>query len=281
MNRLFRFLFLILTPIPNNAFLRFSFIKELKWKRFHRKVQDTVLTHPVVTNNRYTKEFAKGTASLNEQRVFIQQFSVFSQLFLIAQLTKVINAPTIEEMRDGKEILCNELGVEFNKSGSIEKGVYRHKSAHFEWLSDIAKDLGFKYTNIGRRKVGSVDTLYFCDELNRLYGSDDDVTAIAASYAIENWAQAGFWDELTQGFDIINQKRASNNQKPLSLSFWKYHSMIESQHAAHTVEELKEVYLSGRIEDEYTFLYLCEEMLDAINIFWKGLENNQKIYENY
>ena len=32
MNRLFRFLFLILTPIPNNAFLRFSFIKELKWK---------------------------------------------------------------------------------------------------------------------------------------------------------------------------------------------------------------------------------------------------------
>ena len=281
MSRFARFLFLIFAPIPNNALLKFSFIKEFKWKRFHRKVSNTVLTHPVVTDNKYTKEFSKGTSSINEQRVLIQQFSVFSQLFLIAQLLKVINAPTKEEMREGKEILCNELGVEFNKSGSIEKGVYRHTSSHFEWLAGIAIDLGFQYQNIGRRNVGSVDTLYFCDELNRLYGSDDDVTAIAASYAIENWAQAGFWDELTQGFDIINKKRINDNLKPLSLSFWKYHSIIESQHAAHTMEELKEIYLSGRIEDEYIFLCICEEMLDAINIFWKGLEDNQKLFEYY
>ena len=43
----------------------------------------------------------------------MQQFSVFSQLFLVAQLQKIINAPTLEEMRDGKEILANEIGVVF------------------------------------------------------------------------------------------------------------------------------------------------------------------------
>ena len=41
----------------------------------------------------------------------VKQFSVFSNLFLLAQLNKVINAPTIEEMREGKEILANEVRI--------------------------------------------------------------------------------------------------------------------------------------------------------------------------
>ena len=41
------------------------------------------------------------------------QFSVFSNLFLLAQLRKVINSPSLHEMREGKEILANELGVVF------------------------------------------------------------------------------------------------------------------------------------------------------------------------
>ena len=33
----------------------------------------------------------------------------------------------------------------------------------------------------------------------RIYGSDDSSTAEGASYAVENWAAAGFWKELIAG----------------------------------------------------------------------------------
>ena len=64
------------------------FVDLYRWKRFHRKVSKVVLNHPVVTENTYTKEFSKGNMSLKEQAIFVQQFSVFSQLFLVAQLLK-------------------------------------------------------------------------------------------------------------------------------------------------------------------------------------------------
>ena len=263
------FLYLLFLFEQNNSF---NLVSQDRWSIFHNKVQNTILNHQIVTNNQFTKNFAKGKVSYNKQRVFVQQFSVFSQLFLIAQLQKVINAHTIEDMRNGKEILCNELGVEFNNEGSIQKGSYRHSSAHFEWLVNSAKPLGFTYNDLGKKRLGSQYTLFFCDKLSELYGSEDDITAIAASYAIENWAQAGFWDELIEGFEKINIKRRSNNQTPIPLSFWKFHSKLEKYHAAHTVEELKSVYFENRITDEDKFLNICEEMLDAINTFWKGID---------
>ena len=254
------------------------FVDLYRWKRFHRKVSKVVLNHPVVTENTYTKEFSKGNMSLKEQAIFVQQFSVFSQLFLVAQLLKIINSPTQTEMRDGKEILCNELGVAFNSNGSIQDGTYSHTSAHFEWLLDVGKALHLNYDDLGKRYHGSKSTLYLCDELSRLYGSSYDTTAIAASYAIENWAQAGFWDELVEGFRKINKKRKDTHQVPLPLGFWTFHSKLEKEHARHTEEELKSVYLSNRIKDEELFLYNCEEMLDAIQIFWSGLEKTSTLY---
>ena len=181
-------------------------------------------------------------------------------------------------MRDGKEILCNELGVAFNSNGSIQDGTYSHTSAHFEWLLDVGKALHLNYDDLGKRYHGSKSTLYLCDELSRLYGSSYDTTAIAASYAIENWAQAGFWDELVEGFRKINKKRKDNHQVPLPLGFWTFHSKLEKEHARHTEQELKSVYLSNRIKDEELFLYNCEEMLDAIQIFWSGLEKTSTLY---
>ena len=70
-------------------------------------------------------------------------------------VNKVINAPTLEEMREGKEILANEIGVVFkpkskrsadvagtfdpsivSTSGTVEGGVYSNRAAHFEWLCE-------------------------------------------------------------------------------------------------------------------------------------------------
>lgn len=243
------------------------------WSDFHTKVSSLVKNHPVVCSNQYTIKFAEGHATYHKQQDFVQQFSVFSQWFLVAQLTKVLNAPTIEEMREGKEILCNELGVIFSEEGTIDKGVYKHNAAHYEWLLEFGERLELNYDDMGSRKYGNPNTLLFCDELLRLYGSSDDVTSIAASYAIENWATSGFWDDITLGFEKINDKRRAYNIKPLPLKFWKLHAKLEAQHAQHTYDELKNVYMSGRITDEDAFLYVCENMLDAVDLFWKGLKD--------
>ena len=76
-----------------------------------------LMTHPVITDNKFCKWFASGAADREIVRHFIIQFSVFSNLFLIAQLLKMINAGSLEGMRASKEILANEIGVIFHKQG--------------------------------------------------------------------------------------------------------------------------------------------------------------------
>src|SRR4051812_29133502 len=81
---------------------------------FRARVDHVVHSHPVVVDNAYTRWFASGTATVDEVRHLTVQFSVFSHLFVEAQLRKVINAGDLDTYRAGKEILMNELGVVFN-----------------------------------------------------------------------------------------------------------------------------------------------------------------------
>ena len=95
---------------------------------FQQRIKTELLNHNVIHNNKYCRAFAEGSIDIDDVRYFTQQFSVFSNQFIIAQLKKVLNAPTLEEMHDGKEILMNELGVVFKDgSGSIENSVFRFK----------------------------------------------------------------------------------------------------------------------------------------------------------
>jgi hypothetical protein len=271
-----KFLNLFIFPCYIAFSLKPNVVKPLekRWISFNDKVSCQVKSHPIVMNNDYLNFFSQGQITVAEQKYFTQQFSVFSQLFLLAQLTKVINAPSLEEMRDSKEILCNELGVNFRSdTDSIQNGIYRHQLAHFEWLLEFAQVLGLEFNDLGKRNLGSKTTLFFCDELLRLYGSSNDNTALAASYAIENWAnKSDFWKQLITGFSKINEIRDYNGQKSLPLSFWKFHYELEKKHAKHTEEELKTVFLQGRINDEELFLETCTKMLDAVEIFWDGLD---------
>src|SRR5687768_7376870 len=84
---------------------------------FRARVEEVVNCHSVVVDNTYTRWFAGGDASRDEVRHLAVQFSVFSHIFVEAQLRKVINAPTLDEYHAGKEILMNELGVVFHKNG--------------------------------------------------------------------------------------------------------------------------------------------------------------------
>ena len=91
-----------------------------QFREFLIEVDRELMQHPIILHNAYTSWFQHGDVSDVQLRFFVQQFSVFSNQFLIAALLKVINAESIEQMRASKEILLNELGVIYRKGAVIQ-----------------------------------------------------------------------------------------------------------------------------------------------------------------
>jgi hypothetical protein len=261
--------------------------------RFRRRVEALVHHHPVVVDNAYTRWFAAGSADRDEVRHLAVQFSVFSHLFVEAQLRKVMNAADLDSYRSGKEILMNELGVVFRPTkagatlpegvdpdivgteGTVDGGRFRFTAAHFEWLLRFGAPIGLGFDDMGKRRHGTASTLFFCDELLRIYGSDDASIAEGASYAVEHWAAAGFWKELIAGLTAFKGRECPE----LPLGFWIWHDKIEDQHAAHTADELAEAFFRSDF-DENRFLAGAAEMLDGVKAFWDGLEADRLAYED-
>jgi hypothetical protein len=250
---------------------------------FRARVEEVVHRHPVVTDNAYTRWFAGGEADRDEIRHLTVQFSVFSHLFVEAQLRKVINAADIDTYRAGKEILLNELGVVFNAGralapsgdtdpdllateGTVDGGRFRFGAAHFEWLVRFAAPLDLAFADLGKRRHGTATTLFFCDELLEVYGAEDPAVAEGASYAVEHWAAAGFWKELIGGLKAFKERECPE----LPLAFWTWHDKVEDQHAAHTDDELVDAYVQPWF-DEDRFLAGATRMLDGVQAFWNGL----------
>lgn len=248
--------------------------------RFKARIDQEVLQHPVIVANPFTPWFEKGEATREQARDFLRQFSVFSNEFLVAQLRKMLNADSLEEMRASKEILANEIGVTFKGGrgkgasdqelgaldGSVDGGIFRFRAAHFELLLRMAEHLGLAFKDLGKRRFGWPSTLFFCDELIRLYGSDDYVTATAASFAVENWAAAGFWDELVRGWNIFKERECPD----MPVIFFSWHAKIEANHAQHTQDELEEYFFNNEV-DQDRFIRDANDMLDGVYEFWRGL----------
>ncbi|MGD0045126.1 MAG: hypothetical protein ABSE84_32790, partial [Isosphaeraceae bacterium] len=176
---------------------------------------------------------------------------------LVAALLRVINAPALQQARAAKEILMNELGVIYRRTdgkasltrtddeatkdregdpelvsteGTVDGGIFRFRAAHFEWLLAVGEALGLGFDELGQRRHGRPYTLRFCDELQRLYGNEDGQIAEGASFAVENWAAAGFWQELEDGLLQIKAARLPG----LKVAFFTWHNRVEAQHAGHT-----------------------------------------------
>lgn len=265
---------------------------------FYARIERELFNHRIIVANPFTAWWERGEMNRAQVRAFVTQFSVFSNLFIIAQLQKVMNADSLEAMRASKEILVNELGVIFrprgkadlraktegagwdyvtdpdlvSPEGTVEGGTFRFSAAHFEWLLRIADALGLGFGDIGKRRHGSEPTLFFCDELYRLYGSSDYETAQAASFAVENWAKEGFWKQLIRGLEKFKARECPN----LPIGFFTYHDRLEEQHAAHTKEELEEYYFKTPGMDEDAFIRHGNEMLDGVAAFWDGLEKDRR-----
>jgi hypothetical protein len=269
-----------------------------EFQEFLHEVDHDLLHHRIVIDNAYTRWFQDGQATDDELRHFVRQFSVFSNQFLVAALLRVVNAPTLQQARSAKEILMNELGVIYRRTaqgdgtpaaatdeakdrggdpelvsteGTVDGGIFRFRAAHFEWLLAVAEGVGLTFDDIGRREHGRPATLHFCDELRRLYGSEDAQVAEGASFAVENWAAAGFWQELEDGLLKIKRDRLPH----LRIAFFTWHNRVEAQHAGHTMEELETVYFDHRF-DRDKFFQGGHEVLDAIATFWDGLEEDRR-----
>jgi hypothetical protein len=247
----------------------------LAYADFLERIDNELLNHSVITNNKYCNWFKHTHLILEDVRYFTQQFSVFSNQFIIAQLNKIINSVDLEEARAGKEVLANELGVSF-KDGSVENGTYRFTAAHFEWLVGFAKPLGLTFDDIGKRKHGSPATLFYCDELIRIYGNEDFNVSAGASFAVENWAAAGFWKDLIAGLQKFKTRYSLN----LPLGFFTWHDKLEDQHAEHTKAEMRMLYVDHDL-DEDMFIKAGNEMLDGVEAFWIGLDQERITREHY
>lgn len=268
-----------------------------RFQAFVDRCNRELMTHPVITDNKYCQWFAKGGLNRDDVRHMVVQFSVFSNLFLIAQLHKVINSGTLEAMRSSKEILANEIGVIFNSSGgkpsadgdhdrdgdpevvsvegSVDGGTFRFRAAHFEWLLRLGDKLDLGFDDMGKRRHGTPSTVFFCDELTRIYGSDDPSIAEGASFAVENWAAAGFWKQLVAGLDDFKKRE----QPDLPLAFFTWHDRIEEQHADHVMDELEEAFFTEGFEED-KFIGGGRDMLDGVNAFWVGL-NEERIARHH
>jgi hypothetical protein len=268
-----------------------------EYRRFLDVAERELMQHRIVRDNKYTRWFQQGLATDDELRFFVQQFSVFSNQFLVAALLRVINSENLDQMHACKQILLNELGVIYRKpgaaagsggslsdedkdregdpdlvstEGTVDGGIFRFRAAHFEWLLKIGEQLGLEFNDLGKRRHGRPKTLFFCDELQRTYGSEDGQFAEGASFAVENWAAAGFWQELEDGLMQIKTARIPR----LPLAFFTWHNRVEGQHAGHTLEELEETYFSEGFDKE-KFLEGGRQILDGVAAFWDGLEEDR------
>ena len=166
---------------------------------------------------------------------------------------------TVDADREGDPALVST-------TGTVEGGTFRFQAAHFEWLLRFGAILGLRFGDMGKRRHGDPSTLFFCDELFRLYGSDDYNEAMGASFAVENWAAAGFWKELIAGLERVKAEQVP----ALPLAFFTWHDKLEANHRDHVWHELRACYDSPSFEDE-AFIAAGVTMLDAVRTFWDGL----------
>ena len=273
------------------------------FEAFKDTIERKFMRHPVVASNDYTAWFSDGDLSLDHLRHFTVQFSVFSNQFLLAALNRVINADTLHAAREAKEILMNELGVIYNKGGkgddaggsghdgamtaddkdregdpalvstegTVDGGTFRFRAAHFEWLLRFGQSLGLTFSEMGKRHHATPETLFFCDELFRLYGSEDYNEAMGAAFAVENWAAAGFWKQLMAGLEEVKAEKVPD----LPLAFFTWHDKIEDLHKEHVWDELKECYDSPKFQED-PFVRAGVIMLDGVRVFWDGLNADRK-----
>jgi hypothetical protein len=246
-----------------------------------------VFAHEVIQRNPYTKWFKLGEANTEQVVDLVVQFSVFSNHFIPLEAKRMVNAATEEEEKEARAILGSEIGVSIDAAtGNIEGHRFSHNAAHIKWLRDIGEMLGLERNQLGKWSLASSATQEFLKRLEEVYGSPDNNIGAGASFAIESWAGFGigkgedpeannFWRELIVGLEKYNQKhRKGLGLPPLNIGFFRFHFGLETGHVANVESELAGV-LQRSDFDQTKWLWGASEALDAILVFWKGLDHSR------
>ena len=254
---------------------------------FKSVVRKELFTHPVITGNPFTSWFARGEADEEQVADLLVQFSVFSNHFLVLQVKRMVNAGTLEGERCARNILMNECGVGLDpRTGSVEGRTFATGNAHLNWLREAGAAIGLEPMELGRWSQGSDATHRFLTGLDKTYGSHDAMTGAGASFAIECWAASGlgggerleagnFWRQLIRGLETVNLRRAAEGHPVIPLGFFKFHAEIEAGHAVNVWRELEETFAQPGF-DEKRFLRGGKKALDAIEVFWRGLDASRR-----
>ncbi len=258
-----------------------------EFEAFRSVVRRELFTHPVITQNSFTAWFSRGEADEEQIADLLVQFSVFSNHFLVLQAKRLVNAGTLEGERCARNILMNECGVGLDpRTGSVEGRTFATGNAHLNWLREAGAALGLEPMQLGRWQSGSGATHRFLDGLDKTYGSRDAMTGAGASFAIECWAASGlgggprleagnFWRQLICGLERVNGRRSAEGLGPIPLGFFKFHAEIEAGHGVNVWRELEETFARPGF-DAKRFLRGGKRALDAIEVFWLGLDASRR-----
>lgn len=241
--------------------------------------------HKVIVANPYTKWFAGNSVKEQNVKDLLIQFSVFSNHFLRIQCTRMVNAVRlgVEAETEAREILVSELGVNKDRK-------FRHSFAHINWLRETAAPLNLTPPQIpyplGDWDLGLVTTHQFLYELEATYGNRDPSIAAGASFAIETWAGFGlkdvkterlnFWKQLIVGLETFNNRFAFQYNQELKLDFFEFHVEDEKKHVESVERELQETFDLPQFNIE-KWKEGAVRALDAILLFWEGLDEQRKI----
>jgi hypothetical protein len=255
---------------------------------FRKRVDRDIFGHQVITANPYTSWFAGGVADEAQVADLIQQFSVFSNHFLVVQAKRLVNAGSDEGERCARAILVNECGVGLEPStGSAEGRTFSNRNAHLEWLRQTGRALGLDARRLGRWDIGRRETHEFLEGLDRTYGSRDGIVGAGASFAVESWASFGiggdesqesrnFWRQLIAGLEgFESHRRRPLGLAPLPLGFFRFHFAVESGHGEAVSRELDAIVAEPEFDPD-VFIKAGVEALDAVLLFWQGLDRERR-----
>ncbi len=255
---------------------------------FWKKIELTVHRHRAIRNNRFCIWFNRGEANTAQVIHFLEQFAVFSKHFVPIQAKRVARATNLDSEKLARHILVNECGVRLGPNKSPESQLFRTEWAHIEWLRETCAPLKLDPERLGNWRTATPATRRFLVELEKAYGSLDWRLAGGASYGIETWAAWGigkgeetesrnFWKQLIIGLKGFNEKeRLAFALEPVPLGFFEHHFELETGHGENVYGELQETFSHPKF-DQDKFIEGGQRALDALYVFWDGLNSARKV----
>ncbi len=261
--------------------------RQKRFEAFWRKIELKVHRHRAIRNNRFCIWFSRGEANTAQVIHFLEQFGVFSKHFVPIQAKRVARATNLESERLARHILVNESGVRLGPDKTPENQTFRTEWAHIEWLRQTCAPLKLDPERLGNWRTATPPTRRFLIELEKAYGSLDWLIATGASYGIETWAAWGigkgeeaesknFWKQLIIGLKGYNEtQRLLHGLELIPLGFFEHHFELETGHGENVYGELLKSFSHPEF-DEDTFIEGGRRALDALYIFWEGLNSARK-----